>query len=135
MKRTPPKRRRPVPLETLLQIQHLCDGRCVVCKTPCDARRDRHHLLPVREWPEYELVATNQVLCCIGCHMNHENAARRITLAELPESHAYWLYERACASGGVEAFVDRTYPPVAAPATTERTTTQEVQHGRRDPLW
>lgn len=124
--RTQRKQRQAVPAEVLTVIRENCGGVCVICGKACDPRRDRHHVLPVRRWPEYELEPLNQVLACLQDHMDHENAARRITLAELPAPVRYWVLERSAQSGTVHTYVQRTYPP-GTPAANE----QEVQHGRR----
>lgn len=99
-----PKRRAKISTEVAGQVARLSNKRCVRCGT----RRalQRHHVLPVRLWPEYETVAFCMVLVCAGCHDEHERAHRRLRLGELPDVVVAWARSR----GGREAaYMDATY--------------------------
>lgn len=101
------KQRKRQPAKVLAAIAKRSKGRCVVCGAKCDARHDRHHVLPVERWPALERMAENQVLACIDCHMNHEAASRRIRWAELPECAITLAY---ATSGAAAVYIERTYP-------------------------
>lgn len=106
--RKPAKRRARVPVAVLRAICAHTDGKCVVCGTRrVKPSRDRHHVLPVQRWPQFELEPRNQVLACLDCHMNHEAAARRIRWAELPPGVRAWV---AGADPRAATFLARTYP-------------------------
>jgi hypothetical protein len=112
LKRTPLKAgkakrpRRAQPIKVLAKIAKRSQGRCIVCGTKCDPRRDRHHVLPVQSWPALEFVAENQVLVCLADHMAHEGASRRIRMAELPECAITLAH---ATSGAAVVFLERTY--------------------------
>lgn len=103
---TPGKRktRAKMPPGVALEVKRQSRGRCVRCGT----RRalQRHHVLPVARWPQYETEALNMVLACAGCHDEHERAHRRLRLDELPPAVVAFARTR----GGIEAlYLDKVY--------------------------
>lgn len=110
LKRTPRKTRAKLSAAVIAEVAKRCRGRCVRCRTK--RALQRHHVLPVRLWPEYEAEPRNMVLVCEGCHDEHERAHRRLRLVELPEECALWAYTR----GGRESlYIERTYPGALGP--------------------
>lgn len=89
LKRAPRKTRAKLPPSTLKAVSKASRGRCVVCGTK--RALQRHHVLAVSRWPQYETEALGMVLVCAGCHDNHERAHRRIRYGELPEATRTWL--------------------------------------------
>lgn len=101
------KKRRPQLAEALRAIAERSQGRCIRCGRRCDARRDRHHVLPVSRFPEHETEPMNQVLACLQCHMDHESWANRLRYDELPGEVVVWVRTL----GGREALeLERSYP-------------------------
>jgi 5-methylcytosine-specific restriction endonuclease McrA len=99
------KTRQKMPPGVAAEVKRLSRGRCVRCGT----RRglQRHHVLPVAIFAEYETEALCMVLACAGCHDEHERAHRRLRMAELPPRVLAWAMSR----GGRESlYVQRTYP-------------------------
>lgn len=81
-------------------------GRCAMpgCRR---AAAHCHHVLPkgAGEWPELADVVANLLGLCQRCHLDHENAARRVPRRVLPPE-AIALAERV----GALWFIDRHYP-------------------------
>lgn len=112
LRRTPlapgkPKRRAKMPAAIAKEVHKRSGGRCIVCgRKP--KRPTRHHFLPVRSWPELELVADNMaILCWEPCHQNHEAAHRRIRWDELPECAIRLAH---MTSGAAVMFLERHHP-------------------------
>lgn len=98
------KRRSQLPLETALAVSVRSRGRCVVCGSR--RRLQKHHVLPVQHWPQYELEELNLVIVDAGCHDEHERAHRRIRWDELPQETRTWIRTL----GGRETlYAERTY--------------------------
>jgi hypothetical protein len=55
-----------------------------------------HHVLPKREWPEYEIEELNLVLVCSPCHEHHEEPGvndGRLFREALPDETRAWIAE------------------------------------------
>lgn len=89
---------------TKREVMQRSRGRCIVCGSK--RMLQRHHVLPVQRWPEYETTVENMVIVCAGCHDEHERARRRIPLAALPQSVRTWVVTRG---GREESYLYRTY--------------------------
>lgn len=122
LRRSAPKKRATLPRAARRVVERRSAGRCVVCgRSRREAARagdgmHRHHVLPVRQFPELELEPDNLVLTCDPCHDRHERALPRIRREQLPAC-SLALAERV--GSAAAAYVERTYPAVAGPSRAE----------------
>lgn len=105
LKRTQRKTRAKLSPAKIREVNQRSRGRCIVCGSK--RMLQRHHVLPVQRWPQYETQGLNLVLVCAGCHDEHERAHRRIPYGSLPKSVRTWIRTL----GGRETlYMERTYP-------------------------
>lgn len=101
------RRRASIPPEIRGAVYERSDGRCII--TGCRKRPVHlHHVLPVDEWPAFELEPDNMVGMCVDCHMSHEFGGvnrRAIYVEELPPCAILFA-----AAHGLGWFIARTYP-------------------------
>lgn len=119
------KRRKPIPREVRARVYARTWGYCAVCAHEAGLSIGRlggarkaeeagvrriahpHHVLPVQQFPELELVGENMMGVCAEHHHAHHNSPNgRIPYEALPNV----AKALARGNGPREAFLDRTYP-------------------------